>query len=62
MDPKVYMLRELNITMALDNLMASERYTARENIEARIAAFLSLDAKSYSEKVLSLLRSQATGK
>lgn len=58
MDPKVYMLRELNIIMSLDNLMASERYTTRENIEARVAAFLSLDAKNYSDKVLSILRSQ----
>lgn len=61
MDPTIYMLRELNVIMALDNLMATERYTNKENIEARMAAFLSLDAKNYSEKVMSLIRSQSTG-
>ena len=61
MDPTIFMLRELNVIMALDNLMATERYTNKENIEARMAAFLSLDAKNYSDKVLSIIRSQANG-
>ena len=56
MDPKVYMLREANIIMALDNLMASQRYTNRENIEARLAAFLSLDAENYSNKIMNMIR------
>lgn len=61
MDPKIYMLRELNIIAALDNLMATERYTNKENIEARIAAFLSLDADEYSKKILSIIRSMNNG-
>lgn len=57
-DPKQYMARELMTILSLDNLMASERFTSRENIEARLAAFVSVDAKNYSEKVLLMLRMQ----
>lgn len=61
MDPKIYMLRELNIIMALDNLMATERYNNHANIEARMAAFLSLDAKNYSENIMGILRANNSG-
>ena len=57
-DPKIHMLRELNIMIALKNLMNDQINSQRTSIESTRAIMQSMQAKEYSEKILSLTRSQ----
>lgn len=58
--PLIFMLREINILMALKNMMAAERFLQKEQIQAKYAALLSLDAQEYADSVLAITRSSAS--